>query len=1179
MRNFKSILKNRFSIRIAILFYLLSTQFSNAQLLAYEGFSVPGATFIQGSNVSGFGFQSGWQQASNEGFAYTNTSPLLVSGLLSNDFYLTAGRNFQGAGRVLDNSFTGPFASYFESGDNSNGSRNIGNQSGTTLYISFVIQKTVNNQNESKITFHDQNNPTDDGGATQSKSFGFGYYDAARSEDSGIKYWTLRIGNSYVKTTKELVVGETIFAVLKVDFASTSTITAFINPNKSSFGLANAPNVSTIVSSTNDKISFKSIHIYADQANQLLIDEFRFGSTWADVTPAVPIVSISGVNVTASTNAINTPGGKSTLSGLVFPSSATSPIITTWISSNPSLASVSTNGIVTPIKNGIVTITGTFTNSVNSVSGMSVITITNQPIPPLLAYEGFSVPGATFIQGSNVSGFGFSAAWAQASSNGFAYANANPLVIPGLQSSDFYMSAGQNFEGAGRKFDNGYTGPFSGYFDASEQFNNNRNIGSQNGKTLFISFIISKTVENQNESKITFHDQNNPTDDGGANQSKTFGFGYYDPSRSETAGVKYWTLRIGNNYVQTTKPVVVNETIFVVLKVDFSNNSTISVYVNPDKSTFEAMDEPNTPTTTANTSANISFKSMHIYADQSNQLLLDEFRFGSTWATVTPQIQAGVVSATISGLSALVTGQTYTYTLAGYSPTIITSPVINTWSSSNPSVIVINPSTGAFTALGIGMANISCKVMNPLGTITSNVISVNVINPILTATISGATSLLTNTTTTYTLVGYTPSSGVGTVISTWRSSNTSIATIDANGILTPVGAGNVGTINVSATLDNGTGTTVTSNIITVTITNPIIGINGVTITGGNAIVNVSSTKQYSLLNYLPLNPTTPLGINWVSSNTTVATIDGTGNLRALANGLTTISLVMSNIATTVTSNMYTVTVVTPIIPVASSTISGANAVITGTTTTFSLVGYSPSNATATVSTTWYTSNSAIATINGSGILTAISPGSVNVFAVHNNPANTTVMSNIISVTVSNPIVALVSSTISGASSVSVGSTIQFSVDGYSPINATNPVSEMWYTSNTAIATISGSGLLTGLSNGSVDVFVISNNAANTTILSNMITVSVAGTANTTTGVSVTSNELENISLYPNPVTSILTIDANEVSTITLFNNHGQLIESKVASKTTFDLATSPSGIYFVLVNKNGILKRLKVVKN
>lgn len=179
----------------------------------------------------------------------------------------------------------------------------------------------------------------------------------------------------------------------------------------------------------------------------------------------------------------------------------------------------------------------------------------------------------------------------------------------------------------------------------------------------------------------------------------------------------------------------------------------------------------------------------------------------------------------------------------------------------------------------------------------------------------------------------------------------------------------------------------------------------------------------------------------------------------------------------------------------SSNCSGTSVPVTGVTvspatTTLSIGAtqqltptVAPANAT-NKTVTYSSNNTSVATVNGSGLVTAIASGSATITVTTQDGAKTATA--VITVNSSN--VAVTSVSISPASvSLSVGATQQLTPTVL-PSNATNKA--VSYTSNnTGVATVNGSGLVTGISNGTATITVTTADGNKTSTAA--ITVSTA----------------------------------------------------------------------------------------
>lgn len=173
------------------------------------------------------------------------------------------------------------------------------------------------------------------------------------------------------------------------------------------------------------------------------------------------------------------------------------------------------------------------------------------------------------------------------------------------------------------------------------------------------------------------------------------------------------------------------------------------------------------------------------------------------------------------------------------------------WSSSDANIASIDAGTGLLTALAIGSVQVTATDANGFSYTTGNIVISDI-------TISPNTALLAVGDTQQ----FTASGGVQPY--SWSSGDPSVATIDANGLLTATGAG-----TTQITVTDATGVSVSTGDITV---------REITVSPQTASVLVGASLQFSATGGVA--PYT-----WSVSDTSVATIDpGSGLLTGIAAG-------------------------------------------------------------------------------------------------------------------------------------------------------------------------------------------------------------------------------------------------------------------------------------------------------
>jgi len=233
---------------------------------------------------------------------------------------------------------------------------------------------------------------------------------------------------------------------------------------------------------------------------------------------------------------------------------------------------------------------------------------------------------------------------------------------------------------------------------------------------------------------------------------------------------------------------------------------------------------------------------------------------------------------------------------------------------------------------------------------------------------------------------------------TWSvNPGTGNASIDANGLLTAVSDG---TVTVTATsVDNPT----ISGNIEITISNQIVAVTGVTVSGENNATSISTNvgTLQMLADVYPANAS-DTSVVWSVSPVGIANISVDGLLTALNNG--TVKVKVVSVSNPAISDSIEITISNQMIAVTGITVSGENNVNTIDTkggTLQMIADVQPANASDT-SVVWSVSPVGIANISVDGLLAALNDGKVKVKAVSvSNPA----ISDSIEITVSNQVIA------------------------------------------------------------------------------------------------------------------------------------------------------------------------------
>lgn len=437
---------------------------------------------------------------------------------------------------------------------------------------------------------------------------------------------------------------------------------------------------------------------------------------------------------------------------------------------------------------------------------------------------------------------------------------------------------------------------------------------------------------------------------------------------------------------------------------------------------------------------------------------------GSITLTVTTDVASVVVTPAPATLSIGQTAQLSAQprNAAG---TVLAGRTI-AWSSSDAAVATVSAS-GLVTAVSAGSATIGATVEGVIGssavTVVQPVASIT-LDPTSVALVVGATQAVTATLRSATNVVLT-----GRTVA-WSSSDTTVASVNASGVVTAVAAG---TATIAATSEGRSAT------LTATVTNAPVA--SVDVTPGTFSLGVGQTQQ------LAATPRSAGGtaltgrtVTWSSLNTAVATVSASGVVTGVSEGSATIRATVEGVVGTSAASVAVPVATITLAPSPVSMYVGAIQAITATLR-------SATNAILTGRTvSWTTSNAAVATVNASGQVSGVSAGAATITATAEGQSATvaiTVLAPVASVTL-NPT----------SATILRGSTTQFTATLRDATgNSLSGRTVTWSSTNTAIATVSASGLVTAEGTGSTTIRATSEgvNSALATITVNTDVASVS----------------------------------------------------------------------------------------
>ncbi len=325
-----------------------------------------------------------------------------------------------------------------------------------------------------------------------------------------------------------------------------------------------------------------------------------------------------------------------------------------------------------------------------------------------------------------------------------------------------------------------------------------------------------------------------------------------------------------------------------------------------------------------------------------------------------PADQLKVVLSTHADTLALGASRTYSARVVNQFNQVREHPI--DWSATNPAVIDISR-LGIATAVGAGSTQIIAKAAGAADTATLEVeggVTELSISPLAVSAYQGDSLRFSALATLTSGLAIAPTNVV------WTSSDTGVAMVGANGVVTSVGAGDA-TIQVQYL---GVAATASMNVKN-------NGVASVTVSPANASIIAGGTTQLSATlrdgNGKKLSRS---NVAWSSSNAEVATVSGTGLVTGVTSGFAIITAESGGASATATITVLSTPASAVTVNLQSGSLSvGQTMQATAVTTDAS------GNVLTGRPIAWQSSNPSVATVNSSGLVTAIAVGNVMVSAI------------------------------------------------------------------------------------------------------------------------------------------------------------------------------------------------------
>lgn len=319
-----------------------------------------------------------------------------------------------------------------------------------------------------------------------------------------------------------------------------------------------------------------------------------------------------------------------------------------------------------------------------------------------------------------------------------------------------------------------------------------------------------------------------------------------------------------------------------------------------------------------------------------------------------------------------------------------------------------------------------------------------------------ASSVIAGSSATFTITYYNNRGNTAAVPAgiVWSSNDNSIATVNQQGIVTGLAAGQT---SIKITLNNISATA----LITVTAATVPERL-AITSVVNSILTGTTTSLTLTYFNNQGIAAPVPQGVVWSSSNNAVATVNQQGVVTGIAAGTANIIATLNSINTSIA-----ITVTNPAIPERLEIAPGNANIFTGTTAVFTVTYYNSAGVVAPVppGVIWSSLNTAVATVNQQGVVTGVGAGQTTVRATLNSiQANATV-----TVTANQQLATIV---------LSPSALLEVNLNQTAPVTATgrnssgdiiNGLVFTWASSNNSLVTVDNTGLVRGVAYGTANV--------------------------------------------------------------------------------------------------------------
>ena len=408
-----------------------------------------------------------------------------------------------------------------------------------------------------------------------------------------------------------------------------------------------------------------------------------------------------------------------------------------------------------------------------------------------------------------------------------------------------------------------------------------------------------------------------------------------------------------------------------------------------------------------------------------------------------------------------------------------------TFMSSNVLVATVN-NTGLVTGVSSGTATITATSVSGSTSVTgTSIMTVTAPTPVLVLTnviITPPTSSIMTGETTQLSVSKVDQNGnpIDATI-TYTSSDISKATVNTTGLVTGVSAG---TVTITASAVSGSKSVTGTSIVTV---NAIPVLTNISVTPATSLIIPKGEQQLSVSTVDQSGNTIAAALSFISSDTTIATVDfSTGLVTGVSDGVATITTTAIKGSTKITATSKITVKKTSILTIVMLTPASPTVAAGGTVQLAATPRDQYDVAFPGTTTTFMSSNVLVATVNNTGLVTGVSSGTATITATSVSGSTSVTGTSIVEI---KPLVLTSISVTPVTSSIIVGGTKQLNVITLDQFGSSISSTLTFLSSNTSLAKVSSTGLVTGVSDGIVTITATATNGA--TILTGNSKITIA----------------------------------------------------------------------------------------